>query len=64
MDYMFDKINVLENKDNIINTANEIVKILKENKNLNDSEKLMTIELAEALLNLIKIYLTNTIMKE
>ena len=51
MDYMFDKINVLENKDNIINTANEIVKILKENKNLNDSEKLMTIELAEALLN-------------
>ena len=51
MDYMLDKINLLENKDNIINTAYEIVKSLEENKNLNDSEKLMTIELAVAKLN-------------
>lgn len=51
MDYMFDKINLLANKDNIITTAQNIVKLLQENKNLNDSEKLMTIELAEALLN-------------
>ena len=51
MDYMLDKINLLENKDNIINTAYEIVKSLEENKNLNDSEKLMTNELAVAKLN-------------
>lgn len=51
MDYMLDKINLLDNKDNIINTANEIVKLLKNNKKLNDSEKLMTIELADAFLN-------------
>lgn len=48
---MLDKINLLENKDEIINTAKEIVKSLEENKNLDDSEKLMTIELAVAQLN-------------
>lgn len=48
---MLDKINLLENKDEIINTAKEIVKKLEENKNLDDSEKLMTIELAVAQLN-------------
>ena len=51
MNYMLDKINLLENKDEIINTAKEIVKGLEENKNLDDSEKLMTIELAVAQLN-------------
>lgn len=51
MNYMLDKINLLENKDEIINGANEIVKKLEENKNLDDSEKLMTIELAVAQLN-------------
>lgn len=51
MNYMLDKINLLENKDEIINTAKEIVKSLEENKNLDDSEKLMTIELAVAQLN-------------
>lgn len=51
MNYMLDKINLLENKDEIINRANEIVKKLEENKNLDDSEKLMTIELAVAQLN-------------
>ena len=51
MNYMLDKINLLENKDEIINMAKEIVKILEENKNLDDSEKLMTIELAVAQLN-------------
>ncbi len=51
MNYMLDKINLLENKDEIINTAKEIVKKLEENKNLDDSEKLMTIELAVAQLN-------------
>ena len=48
---MLDKINLLENKDEIINMAKEIVKSLEENKNLDDSEKLMTIELAVAQLN-------------
>ncbi len=51
MDYMLDKINLLENKDNIINAADAIYKSLIENTNLNDSEKLMTIELAVAKLN-------------
>lgn len=51
MNYMLDKINLLENKDEIINAANEIVRVLKENKSLNDSEKIMTIELAVAQLN-------------
>ncbi len=51
MNYMLDKINLLENKDEIINMAKEIVKSLEENKNLDDSEKLMTIELAVAQLN-------------
>ena len=51
MNYMLDKINLLENKDEIINTAKELVKKLEENKNLDDSEKLMTIELAVAQLN-------------
>ncbi len=51
MNYMLDKINLLENKKEIINTANEIVKKLKENENLDNSEKLMTIELAVAQLN-------------
>ena len=48
MDYMLDKINLLKNKDNIINTAYQIAKSLEDNKNLDDSEKLMTIELAVA----------------
>ena len=49
MDYMLDKINLLKNKDNIINTAYQIAKSLEDNKNLDDSEKLMTIELAVAI---------------
>ena len=48
---MLDKINLLENKDEIINTAKEIVEKLEKNRNLDDSEKLMTIELAVAQLN-------------
>ena len=51
MNYMLDKINLLENKDEIIKVANEIVKMLKEDSFLNDSEKIMTIELAIAQLN-------------
>ena len=51
MNYMLDKIEVHEKKDEIIKTSDEILKILKENDNLNDSEKLMTIELAVAQLN-------------
>lgn len=51
MNYMLDKINLLDNKNEIISVANEIVKLLKEDKNLDNSEKLMTIELAMAQLN-------------
>lgn len=51
MNYMMDKINLLENKDTIIEGAKEIVSLLLNNEKLNDSEKLMTIELAVAKLN-------------
>ncbi len=51
MKYMMDKIEVHEKKDEIIKTSNEILKLLKSNNNLNDSEKIMTIELAIAQLN-------------
>ena len=51
MNYMLEKINVLENKEEIIHSADKIVELLKENKNLDDSEKLMTIELAVAKIN-------------
>lgn len=51
MKYMMDKIEVHENKEEIIKTANKIIKLLKENEKLNDSEMLMTIELAIAQLN-------------
>lgn len=51
MNYMMDKINLHSNKDEIIKVADEIVRILKEDENLDDSEKLMTIELAIAKLN-------------
>lgn len=51
MKYMMDKIEVHEKKDEIIASAKIIVEGLKENSNLNDSEKLMSIELALALLN-------------
>lgn len=51
MNYMLDKINVLENKDAILNGANEIVTNLLDDEKLDKSEKLMTIELAMAKLN-------------
>ena len=51
MNYMLDKINLLENKDCIITVAEKIVEMLKNDENLDDSEKLMTIELAVAKLN-------------
>ncbi len=51
MNYMMDKINLLENKEAIIDEADKIVKELVENNKLDNSEKLMTIELAMAKLN-------------
>ena len=48
---MMDKINLHENKDEIIKVAMEIVNMLKDDEKLDDSEKLMTIELAVASLN-------------
>ena len=51
MNYMLDKINLHEKKDEIIAYADKIYELLMKNENLNDSEKLMTIELAVAKLN-------------
>lgn len=48
---MLDKINLLENKESIIEAADKIVEMLSKNKELNDSERLMAIELAVAKLN-------------
>lgn len=48
---MLDKINLLENKEEIISCSDKIVELLESNLNLDDSEKLMTIELAVAKLN-------------
>ena len=53
MNYMLDKIKLLKNKDEIINSAEKVVKELIDNKKLDNSEKLMTIELAIAKLNYI-----------
>ena len=53
MNYMLDKINLLKNKDEIINSAEKVVKELIDNKKLDNSENLMTIELAIANLNYI-----------
>ena len=52
---MLDKINVLENKEAILQGAEEIVNSLLENEKLDKSEKLMTIELAMTQLN-YKLY--------
>lgn len=51
MKYMMDKIEVHEKKNEIIKRAMKIVDELKEDLDLNNSEKLMSIELAMALLN-------------
>lgn len=51
MNYMLDKINILENKDAILSGAEQIVNELMTNEKLDKSEKLMTIELAMAKLN-------------
>lgn len=51
MNYMLDKINTYENGEKIKEMASKIVKLLKDCENLNDSERLMTIELAVCKLN-------------
>ena len=51
MNYMLDKIELFDNKQEIIDSAYKIVEMLEENEKLSDSEKLMTIELAVAKLN-------------
>ena len=43
MRYMLDKIDLHSNKDEIKKIAAEIVKILKEDEKLDDSEKILTI---------------------
>ena len=48
---MIDKLEVYPKKEEIKKVSNMILKLLKENNELNDSEKLMTIELAVCQLN-------------
>lgn len=51
MNYMLDKIELLDKKEDILKGSEKIVTELLNNEKLNDSEKLMTIELAMAKLN-------------
>ena len=51
MNYMMDKINLHPNKEKKIEKANQIIEILKECDELDDSEKIMTFELDVAQLN-------------
>lgn len=51
MNYMLDKINLLDNKDAILDGADKIFELLMTDEKLDKSEKLMTIELAMAKLN-------------
>ena len=51
MNYMLEKIEVLENIEAILQGAEDIVNSLLENEKLDKSEKLMTIELSMAKLN-------------
>lgn len=64
LNYMLEKINLLENKDDIITGAEELVELLMNNKALNKSEKLMTIELAMAKLNYILYNISGDIPNE
>ena len=51
MNYMMDKIVLHKNKEEIMKVADELIKVLMDDKTLDNSEKLMTIELAMAKLN-------------
>ena len=51
MNYMLDKLNKLEKKDVILGAGDKIVEELINNKDLDDSERLMAIEYAVAKLN-------------
>ena len=51
MNYMMDKIVLNKNKEEIMKVADELIKVLMDDKKLDNSEKLMTIELAMAKLN-------------
>lgn len=46
-----DKIVLHKNKEEIIKVADELIKVLMDDEKLDNSEKLMTIELAMAKLN-------------
>ena len=51
MKYMMDKIVLHKNKEEIMKVADELIKVLMDDEKLDNSEKLMTIELAMAKLN-------------
>ena len=51
MNYMMDKIVLHQNKEEIMKVADELIKVLMDDEKLDNSEKLMTIELAMAKLH-------------
>lgn len=51
MNYMMDKIVLHKNKEEIIKVADELIKVLMDDEKLDNSEKIMTIELAMTKLN-------------
>ncbi len=51
MNYMMDKIVLHKNKEEIIKVADELIKVLMDDDKLDNSEKIMTIELAMTKLN-------------
>ena len=51
MNYMMDKIVLHKNKEEIMKVADELIKVLMDDEKLDNSEKIMTIELAMAKLN-------------
>lgn len=55
MNYMYDRLELLKNKEAIYSSADAIFDILMNDENLDDSERLMSIELAMAKLN-YKLY--------
>ncbi len=55
MNYMYDRLELLANKQAIYNSADAIFDILINDENLDDSERLMAIELAMAKVN-YKLY--------
>ena len=51
LEMLLDRIQLLENKKEIMELANELLTIILNNKTLPDNDKLMTVDLLNALVN-------------